>query len=181
MQQYYIQFVNILIFDFFVKKHNNIRIREIAIVAPLCITSAHAFGRIGCFCAGCCYGIKYSGPFAITYTNNTIVKIPLNEPLFPVQLLEAIILVLIHILCYCSFFKETKIKFIILKIYILCYSIARFFLEFWRGDLERHFFKINKLCLSTSQCISIIIFFILWICILIELIYSKKGNRYENF
>ncbi|MEY8318756.1 prolipoprotein diacylglyceryl transferase family protein [Oscillospiraceae bacterium 50-58] len=30
----------------------------------------HGFGRIGCALAGCCYGIPYSGPFALTYHNS---------------------------------------------------------------------------------------------------------------
>lgn len=31
-------------------------------VAPICITIAHAIGRIGCLMAGCCHGAEVSGP-----------------------------------------------------------------------------------------------------------------------
>lgn len=45
----------------------------------------HAFGRVGCFCAGCCYGIEV--PWGMTYTH--AVSGPNGVPLFPVQLVEA--------------------------------------------------------------------------------------------
>ena len=35
----------------------------------------HGFGRIGCFCAGCCYGIPYEGFFSVFPTMNLIKKI----------------------------------------------------------------------------------------------------------
>ena len=41
------------------KNKNNMHItqfNEVLRVAPACITVAHAFGRIGCLMAGCCYG-----------------------------------------------------------------------------------------------------------------------------
>ena len=56
-----------------------------AVVLPL----GHAFGRIGCFFAGCCYGMPYDGPFSHTY-HFSLGTTPTKIPLFPVQLLESI-------------------------------------------------------------------------------------------
>ena len=35
---------------------------------------AHAFGRIGCFCAGCCYGKECSGPFCVVFPIDSFAK-----------------------------------------------------------------------------------------------------------
>ena len=40
------------------KKNPNIKLLDILIIAPAAVSVVHAFGRIGCFCAGCCYGIE---------------------------------------------------------------------------------------------------------------------------
>lgn len=42
----------------------------------------HAFGRIGCFCGGCCYGIPFDPPIGIAFTNSPVA--PNGIPLFPV-------------------------------------------------------------------------------------------------
>ena len=43
-----------------------------------------AFGRIGCFLAGCCYGFETHAWYAITFTESSLA--PNNVPLFPSQL-----------------------------------------------------------------------------------------------
>ena len=53
----------------------------------------HAFGRIGCFLAGCCYGIPCSGPLCVVFPHSPVA--PPNTPLFPVQLLESALLFLL--------------------------------------------------------------------------------------
>lgn len=46
----------------------------------------HAFGRIGCFFAGCCFGIPYNGIGAVVFPENSYA-LP-DVSLFPVQLVE---------------------------------------------------------------------------------------------
>lgn len=53
-----------------------------------CIPLAHAFGRIGCHLAGCCYGIEYNGVGHIVYHAPSFA--PTEVSLFPVQLAEAV-------------------------------------------------------------------------------------------
>ena len=53
----------------------------------------YTFTKIGCTFAGCCYGIPYNGPFAITYPHVS------SESLFPIQLLEVIIFMIIFMIC----------------------------------------------------------------------------------
>ncbi|MBE6844579.1 MAG: prolipoprotein diacylglyceryl transferase [Ruminococcus sp.] len=119
----------------------------------------HGFGRIGCFMAGCCYGIPYDGIFAVTYPENSFAVSGIS--LFPIQLVEAIMLLLIFAVIL---FLQLKIKYeYTIESYLISYSIIRFILENYRYDIHRGIF----LGLSTSQWISIVIF-LLAISILIK-------------
>lgn len=113
------------------------------------IPLVHAFGRLGCFFAGCCYGIP--SRYGIMFNNSPIA--PHDIKLFPVQLLEsALNLVLFAVLVFYT--KKNRQKGSTVGLYLLCYSVIRFIVEFFRYDEERGFF----LLLSTSQWISILIF-----------------------
>lgn len=108
---------------------------------------AHAFGRIGCFLAGCCYGIECR--FGFIYPPGG--SAPSYIRLFPVQLLEAALLVVICILL-CLYVKKGGKR--VLSMYVYLYAPVRFLLEFLRGDMHRGIF----LCLSTAQWTSLILF-----------------------
>ncbi len=118
-------------------------VRKLIYLVPL----AHGFGRIGCFLGGCCYGIPYDGPFSVVFPEGTVA--PAGIPLFPVQLLEAVVLfVIFGILAYLSLKKEWPYM---LETYLILYGIARFGIEFLRYDDYRGSF----LALSTSQWVSL--------------------------
>jgi phosphatidylglycerol---prolipoprotein diacylglyceryl transferase len=120
----------------------------------------HFFGRIGCFLAGCCFGINSSFGFIFRHS---IIEEANGINRFPVQLLEALINLLLFFIL--DFFRRKNIfKQNTIYIYLLFYSTARFFIEFLRGDAYRGFF-FN--ILSTSQIISILIF-----CFIMPKIYS---------
>ncbi len=110
----------------------------------------HAIGRIGCFCAGCCYGIPYDGTCHVVFEKSHVA--PLGISLFPVQLVESGINVLLFILLEIIVRKTKDIR-ISLAAYMLGYGIMRFCLEFLRGDTIRGFFWN----LSTSQWISLLL------------------------
>lgn len=115
-----------------------------------CLPIAHAFGRIGCFLVGCCYGRPYTGPFSVTYTQSAFA--PNQTPLFPVQLAEALFEFTIGI-CLVAFSRRLK-GYMGVWVYLAAYSIARFFLEYMRYDQARGMIA----GLSTSQIISIFLF-----------------------
>ena len=110
----------------------------------------HGFGRIGCFCAGCCYGIPYEGPLAVYY-KNPVSSAPVGIALFPVQLLESFLLFILAAILFILFKKGRKFIFLI---YLFSYCIIRFITEFFRFDSERGQIGI----LSVSQFISILLF-----------------------
>lgn len=132
-----------------------------AVVLPL----GHAFGRIGCFFGGCCYGVPHDGAFSYTYTA-TAGTTPLGVPLLPVQLIEAIALFILFAILLGIFLGHTQHTYLCVKIYALSYSVIRFILEFFRGDKERGGF----LYLSTSQWISLVIF----VLVITKIIYDRQ-------
>ena len=106
----------------------------------------HAFGRLGCFFAGCCHGRP--ADWGITF-ENALACCANDLPLIPVQLFEAgfnlFVMTALLVLR-----PERKHPGILLPLYLLAYSIARFGLEFLRGDAGR-----GIVLLSTSQWISL--------------------------
>jgi len=112
----------------------------------------HAIGRIGCFLAGCCYGMEWHGIFSVTYPNDAIVEGVNLVPRFPVQILESILNLglFIGLLLYS---RKPRREGNVLGVYLISYSIMRFFVEFLRDDSYRgHFLGI-----STSQWIGLIL------------------------
>ena len=110
----------------------------------------HGFGRVGCFMAGCCYGIPYDGPLAVIFPESSLALHGVK--LFPVQLVEAILLIIISAIIFVMTVKF-KSRFTV-EAYLILYAIVRFILEQFRYDPERGYF----LGVSTSQWISILLF-----------------------
>lgn len=107
----------------------------------------HSFGRIGCFFAGCCYGIPYEGAFAVTFPPDSLA--PGGVKLFPVQLVEAFFLmVLAAVILLLQLTKNIKYT---TELYLTAYAVLRFVLEYFRYDEARGTF----LMFYTSQWISI--------------------------
>lgn len=106
-----------------------------------CFPLFHAFGRIGCFMAGCCYGIPCSFGFAMAFDTGVIR--------FPVQLAESLCCFIIFAALLVVEKKRPDVK--LLHVYLISYAVVRFCLEFLRGDDVRGIFG----CFSTSQWISL--------------------------
>lgn len=117
------------------------------------IPLVHAIGRMGCLCAGCCYGMEYHGFGAITFTHSPFA--PNGIPLFPTQIIEAVCNLVIFFILLATY-KKWIGTYKTLGLYFILYSIVRFTLEFFRGDLIRGIY----FGLSTSQWISIVLFVI---------------------
>ena len=114
----------------------------------------HAFGRIGCFCAGCCYGKETTSFLGVIYTHPADPYCPVGVKLFPTQLFESAFCL---ILFFALLTVKRKCKYIrtgvLTIIYLLSYGTFRFLIEFLRGDEARRSF----LTLSTSQWISLVL------------------------
>jgi phosphatidylglycerol:prolipoprotein diacylglycerol transferase len=128
--------------------------------ADLCgpaIALGQAIGRVGCFMAGDDYGRPTELPWAVAFTDPDAASIggaPLGVPLHPVQLYESIVcLVLFALLLRLS--RRKRFDGDVILAYTLLYAIARFVLEFFRGDADRGF--VFGGLLSTSQFIALIL------------------------
>ena len=107
-------------------------------ITSIALSSILFFGRIGCFLSGCCHGIPSKK--GVTYHTHKETKNCLEEVSFiPIQLIEAGVHLVNLIIGYILLVNNTN-PGIILITNISLYSLARFVLEFYRGDTTRHFY-----------------------------------------
>jgi phosphatidylglycerol:prolipoprotein diacylglycerol transferase len=113
-------------------------------------------GRLGCFSAGCDYGKPTTLPWGVIFTSSfahQVTNVPLGERLHPTQLYESLATFAIFGFLLWWFPRKQRDGDIFLG-YMGLYAVARFFLEFLRGDEDRGF-VFNHL-LSTSQFIALL-------------------------
>jgi phosphatidylglycerol:prolipoprotein diacylglycerol transferase len=129
---------------------------EFADVVSPYIPLGHAFGRLGCFMYGCCYGVRTEMPWGVSFprvprdptvlpegspayldhlkTHALPAGAEWSHPVHPTQLysvagLLAICLVLVYL-------KKKRPLFtgFTFPLYLLLYGLFRFVVEFFRGD-----------------------------------------------
>lgn len=146
-------------------------------VIAVCIPLFHTFARIGCFTAGCCYGIESHAWYSIHYTNRIKDNI-ISADRIPTQLLESSVELLLFSVLLILFIKKKRTTEL-LFLYLTIYAVYRFFAEFLRGDWDRNVFKI----LSGSQIYSVFILIIIVIFFIkrkVKILHSsKKDSRRE--
>lgn len=115
------------------------------------VALAQGFGRIGCFLAGCCYGMETTSKWGIVFPSSSLA--PSGVRLIPTQLIFSVLDFLLFAVLV-IYAKRKKEEGQVAALYLSLYSVGRFFLEFLRGDVERGSVGI----FSTSQFISIFLF-----------------------
>ena len=121
------------------------------IIAPGCLAGM-GIGRIGCFFAGCCYGIHTDSCLGASFTDPISPASAMRQPLVPTQLLSAAFL----ILAGAVFFRiviRNKLSGASFAASAIVYSLFRFTIEFWRDDPRLFLFG-----LSDGQMFSILYF-----------------------
>lgn len=113
----------------------------------------YGISKIGCFLAGCCYGIKYNGPLSITYKYS--LSAPNNISLFPVQITETIIFILIY-LCISKKKKENKN---IIGITLLLCGLSKFLLDYLRMNHIDKILTVNQIVSIPFIIIGLILYF----------------------
>lgn len=113
-----------------------------------------AVGRIGCFLAGCCWGRVCNLPWAVTFTDPHSFTSARNIPLHPAQLYEAFGAFMLYL--YLNYRMEhRKYDGQLFFHGLILYSMLRFTVEYFRGDLYRGF--VFGGALSYGQMISLVI------------------------
>ncbi len=138
---------------------------------------AHAIGRLGCFAAGCDYGKVIPGgrdsiPWAVHFPNPALGRadfclVPppfrydaendLDVYIHPVQLYLVLANLLTFLLLLWIDRKVTRGAFAgrLAALYLVLYALARFAIEYWRGDADRGLYFGGAL--SFSQVVSILV------------------------
>ncbi len=117
------------------------------------IALAQGFGRLGCFLAGCCYGKETSSFFSVVFSESEFA--PNGVSLIPTQIYSSL-LNFLHFFLLLFLDKHMKKEGQLAACYMIFYSVGRFIMEFFRGDLERGRISV----FSTSQFIGIFTFII---------------------
>lgn len=126
----------------------------------------HFFGRIGCFMGGCCYGKTTSSPFGIVFPDNEAAGIfHYGQKVYPTQLYEA---AAIAIIAVAATFNKHKFA-----LYCFSYPVARFAIEFLRGDDRGGYFGI----LSPAQLISLIVFLAAALILAVRFVHNRIKRR----
>ncbi len=132
--------------------------KENLLLVADCITPGYiiglGIGRIGCFFAGCCYGIHTTSCIGITFTDPVAPASAMMQPLVPTQLVSAAFLICAGLILVPLALKS-KLTGITFSVSAVIYSIFRFIIEFWRDDPRMFFLR-----LSDGQVFSIVYFLV---------------------
>jgi len=124
-----------------------------------------AFGRQGCFAAGCCWGRPTDLFFGVHFTDagHTTTGVPIYGPhgdslfLYPTQLIESFTMLAVFGFLY-WLHRKKKFDGQILITYGIIYAIFRFLIEFIRDDPRGDLFGLTSATgLSTSQLASVFV------------------------
>lgn len=113
----------------------------------------YGISKIGCFLAGCCYGIKYNGPLSITYKYS--LSAPKNISLLPIQIIETITFILIYL--YIS--KKKKENKNIIGITLLLCGLSKFLLDYLRMNHIDKILTVNQIVSIPFIIIGLILYF----------------------
>ena len=115
------------------------REHPLALADLLCavIPLGHAFGRVGCFFYGCCYGRDSNAWCAVTFPPGSPSWFEHGRrlvPVLPTQLFEAAALLALFALLLVARRRFASWRGMVTGLYMVGYGTMRFFMEYLRGD-----------------------------------------------
>jgi phosphatidylglycerol:prolipoprotein diacylglycerol transferase len=166
---FYGGFIAALLFAvWYIRLHHLSFWKVVDVYAPA-ISLGLGLGRIGCFAAGCDYGKPTTSAWGVVFTNpiaHEVSGVPLGVPLYPTQPIMMLASLSIFAVLMWRYPKKTRDGEIFV-LYLALYAVARFFIEFLRGDEDRGF--VFDHLLSTSQFIAILAFATaVWIALILR-------------
>jgi phosphatidylglycerol:prolipoprotein diacylglycerol transferase len=145
------------------------------------VALGQAFGRQGCFAAGCCWGKPTALPWGVHFSDkgHEYTGVPIFDetggPLYlhPTQLYESIAMLAVFALLY-YLHRRKKFDGQIVILYGVIYGVVRFTVEFFRDDPRGNLLGLTAATgLSTSQIISLLVA----VAALIFLIFRLKTSK----
>ena len=113
----------------------------LAVALPL----GHAFGRLGCFMNGCCWGRPSHAWYAVRFPATSFCG---PDPVIPTQLFEAAALLALFAVLYLVYRRFRRYT---AALYLMSYGVLRFGLEFLRADDRPDLWG-----LSSAQLVSLV-------------------------
>jgi phosphatidylglycerol---prolipoprotein diacylglyceryl transferase len=111
------------------------------------IALGHAFGRMGCFFNGCCYGKPCALPWAVTFPPPHMMA---GIPVHPTEIYEAFgNLAIFGGLSL--FYRHKLFNGQVWWLYVLSYGVLRLLVEFFRDDYDTFYFSV----LTIGQIVAI--------------------------
>lgn len=136
------------IFSLAIKRYRLDIWKHLNLIAPF-VCFAHAWGRLGCFSAGCCHGQPTSSFLGMHFHPTSPANGQFGDaPLHATQLYEAALLLALGWILINRCPPAMRFAY-----YTLAYGCGRFLLEFIRGDDRGAIFNIT--ILSPSQILSL--------------------------
>jgi phosphatidylglycerol:prolipoprotein diacylglycerol transferase len=133
-------------------------------MAGFAIALGLAWGRMGCFLAGCCFGLRCDRPWAAVFpryspawdlhtrTHRIAADAAHALPVHPTQVYESLGSLLIAVIAYAIVVPRKRYDGMVFQFFLIAYGALRFALEFLRED-DRG----GVLNVSTSQWISLLL------------------------
>jgi len=154
---FYGGFLAALFFTLWYVRVQRLSFWKLADVLAPAVALGQSIGRLGCFSAGCDYGKPTQVRWGVVFTSafaHDVSGVPLGVRLHPTQLYESFATFLILGILLWQFPRRRREGGVFL-IYVGLYALARFFLEYLRGDADRGF--VFHHLLSTSQFIALLV------------------------
>jgi phosphatidylglycerol:prolipoprotein diacylglycerol transferase len=161
---YYGGFIGASAAAWYLLKRDRFPFWKAADMAGMVIPVGLGFGRMGCFLAGCCFGLPTNEPWALSFPSHSpasefqfkagLIQSPFEPslPVHPTQIYESA--ASFAIAAFLIFWLHGKKRYDgqVFLGFVALYAFARFVIEFWRSDDRGGLFG-----LSTSQLIGILL------------------------
>lgn len=122
---------------------------RLADVCAPALALGHAFGRLGCLAAGCCFGKETSAAHGVLFWRGSVAFDDLlsvgavtpssmsTPPLYPTQLYEAVgeVAIFLGLMVFDQRLRRRPGRTFL--VYVTAYAVLRFVVEIFRGDVAR--------------------------------------------
>ncbi len=134
-------------------KRNKLSVWKVADFIVPYVALGHSIGRMGCYLNGCCYGKPWSGRLGVIFPLDSPAGVSFPyEKIFPIQIFSSLALLMLFLILS-LIYKYRRFDGEVVILYLILYSVARFIIEFFRGDNPQVAFG-----LTVFQIVCILIF-----------------------